>query len=325
MYLQPHLYSAYKKFFNMPSAKFKLSAMLIVGTLGLTACQSSPSSMMGNQSTSPAQPASTLSTTATNTPTMTTHGIKVTKDIAYGQDARQRLDIYTPADGQRHPVLVFVYGGSWQSGKRQTYAFVGKQFAKAGYTTVVIDYRLAPTHVFPDYVLDTANAMGWVYRHIAQYGGNPDQLFVMGHSAGAFNVVSAVDDKRFWSQAGIPDKAVLGVIGLAGPYDYNFRVGSTQVAFPKDSTQQQVMPVYHIRQGIPPHLLVTGSKDTVVYPQNADSLQQAIVKAGGNVERVEVPASHAGIVIGLARPLQPFYPTFDKVNAFMQRHLPTDK
>lgn len=334
MYLQPHLYSAYKKIFNTQSAKFKLSAMFIVGTLGLTACQSAPSSMMAHQSTSQSLTqglaSQTLPTNAAKdktaqSVTSSMNGVQVIKNIAYGADARQRLDIYTPADGQRHPVLVFVYGGSWQSGKRQTYAFVGKQFAKAGYTTVVVDYRLAPTHVFPDYVLDTANAMGWVYRHINQYGGNPDQLFVMGHSAGAFNVVSAVDDKRFWSQAGIPDKAVVGVIGLAGPYDYNFRVGSTQVAFPKDSTQQQVMPVYHIRQGVPPHLLVTGSKDTVVYPQNADSLQQAIVKAGGNVERIEVPASHAGIVIGLARPLQPFYPTFNKVNAFMQRHLPTGK
>ena len=65
------------------------------------------------------------------------------------------------------------------------------------------------------------------------------------------------------------------------------------------------------------------SKDTLVYPQNADSLQKALTQAGGNVERVQVPATHAGIVIGLATPLQSFYPTFNKVNDFMQRHLPT--
>ena len=263
-----------------------------------------------------------IATKADGTSTVS-NGIKTIKNIAYGTDARQQLDIYTPADGQRHPVLIFVYGGSWQHGKRQTYGFVGKQFAKSGYTTVVVDYRLAPANVFPDYVLDTASAMGWVYRNIAQYGGNPNQLFVMGHSAGAFNVVSAVDDNRFWTTTGIPNKAILGVIGLAGPYDYDFRSGTTKVAFPADSTRQQVMPVYHIRQDVPPHLLVTGSKDMLVYPQNADSLQKALTHAGGNVERVQVPATHAGIVIGLATPLQSFYPTFNKVNDFMQRHLPT--
>ena len=250
-----------------------------------------------------------------------TNRINVTNGIAYGQDERQRLDIYTPADNQRHPVLIFVYGGSWVMGKRQTYAFVGRQFAKAGYTTVVVDYRLAPQHVFPDYVMDTAHGMHWVYQNIAQYGGNPEQLFVMGHSAGAFNVISAVDDNRFWSQAGIPDKAILGVIGLAGPYDYDFRSGKTKEAFPKDSNPQQVMPVYHIRQGIPPHLLVTGSKDRIVYPQNADSLQKALIKAGGQVERVQVPTGHVGLVIGLTKTLQSFYPTFDKIEDYLQRHL----
>lgn len=268
---------------------------------------------------------SAQSTGQTKNLTTTASSIRVATDIAYGQDERQRLDIYTPDGNQRHPVLIFVYGGSWQSGKRQTYAFVGKRFAKAGYTTVVVDYRLAPQHVFPDYVLDTASAMNWVYRNIVNYGGNPEQLFVMGHSAGAFNVVSAVDDQRFWSQTGIPNQAVLGVIGLAGPYDYDFRLGETQVAFPKDGTREQVMPVYHIRRDVPPHLLVTGSKDTTVYPQNADSLQRALLKAGGDVERLEVPASHAGIVVGLAKTLQPFYPTFGEIDRFIQQRLAQHK
>lgn len=292
--------------------KYKLGAAAVIALVGLslTGCQA-----MATKNAPIAAKADSTSTVS--------NGIKTTKNIAYGTDARQQLDIYTPADGQRHPVLIFVYGGSWQHGKRQTYGFVGKQFAKSGYTTVVVDYRLAPANVFPDYVLDTASAMGWVYRNIAQYGGNPNQLFVMGHSAGAFNVVSAVDDSRFWKTTGIPNKAILGVIGLAGPYDYDFRSGTTKVAFPANSTRQQVMPVYHIRQDVPPHLLVTGSKDMIVYPQNADSLQKALTQAGGNVERVQVPATHVGVVIGLAAPLQSFYPTFNKVNDFMQRHLPT--
>lgn len=291
-------------------------AIILLSNVMLAGCQS-----VANITSTPPLQTATGSANGSFGTEVNTRKIRKITDIAYGQDKRQRLDIYTPDDNQPHPVLIFVYGGSWQSGKRQTYAFVGRQFAKAGYTTVVVDYRLAPQHIFPDYVLDTAHAMGWVYRNIARHGGNPNQLFVMGHSAGAFNVVSAVDDDRFWSQTGIPDTAILGVIGLAGPYDYDFHFGKTQVAFPQDMTQQQVMPVYHIRQGVPPHLLITGRKDTVVYPQNADSLQQALTGVGGQVERVEVPANHAGIVVGLAKHLQPFYPTFSTIHGYMQRQL----
>lgn len=301
----------------------KFAKLLLISTLGvyITGCYRTPMAMPLSSQSAPSSAKGGQVGNQALSNQVGSYQVRVTADVAYGQDARQRLDIYTPADGQRHPVLVFVYGGSWQSGKRQTYAFVGRQFAKAGYTTVVMDYRLAPAHVFPDYVLDTTQAVGWVYRNIANYGGNPEQLFIMGHSAGAFNAVSAVDDKRFWAKSEVPDKALRGVIGLAGPYDYDFRLGNTQVAFPPNSTREQVMPVYHIRSGVPPHLLVTGSKDTLVYPQNADSLQQALIKAGGNVERIEVPANHAGVVLGLSKPLQPFYPTFDKINAFLQRQL----
>lgn len=86
--------------------------------------------------------------------------IKVVKDIAYGEDSRQRLDIYSPGDGNNHPVMIFAYGGAWHFGNRHEFAFIGKQFAKAGYTTVVIDYRHAPKHLYPDYVEDTATSMG---------------------------------------------------------------------------------------------------------------------------------------------------------------------
>ena len=90
---------------------------------------------------------------------------------------------------------------------------------------------LSPANVFPDYVLDTASAMGWVYRISLNMAAIPNQLFVMGHSAGAFNVVSAVDDSRF-GKPGIPNKAMIGVIGLAGPYDYDFRSnGTTKLPF----------------------------------------------------------------------------------------------
>ena len=101
-------------------------------------------------------------------------GVGVTKDIAYGDDALQNLDIYYPKDlasalrGQdstsamdNYPMVVFVHGGSWQSGNKDDYAFVGESLAQAGYVTAVINYRKAPEHVYPDYVKDTAQAIAW--------------------------------------------------------------------------------------------------------------------------------------------------------------------
>lgn len=246
------------------------------------------------------------------------------RDIAYGSQARQKLDIYQPRLPGPHPVVVFIYGGSWQSGDRAGYAFAGRSFARAGYTTVVIDYRLAPEYRYPDFVQDTANALSWTYRNIIRYGGNPNQLFVIGHSAGAFNGVTAVDDQRFWQTTQIPDGAIKGVIGLGGPYSYNFRNDSTAIAFPADGQPEAIMPDRHIRPGAPPHLIVTGAADQTVRAVNAERMTAALQQAGVPVTRVDIPkANHVDLVSSLATPLQHRFPIRSQILAFMQQQLKT--
>lgn len=252
-------------------------------------------------------------------------GVTILHDVAYGTQARQQLDIYQPAIApnvrMRPPVVLFVHGGSWDSGDKSGYAFMGKRLARAGYTTVVINYRLAPTHPYPDFVQDTAAAIGWTYRNIAQYGGNPNQLFVMGHSAGAFNVVTAVDDARFWASTGVPDQAVLGVIGLAGPYAYDFTTDPTKTAFPPTAKPDDIMPDRHVRPNPPPHLLVTGEKDTVVGAFNATHMQAALQKAGGQVELKQVSrVNHGTMIAAFASPTQFLGQTPQVVIDYMQRH-----
>src|ERR1700733_10098250 len=96
------------------------------------------------------------------------------RDIAYGPLPRQKLDVYTPARGATAaPVLVFFYGGSWNSGRRQDYAFAGRALASRGFVTVVPDYRLAPQVRFPAFIQDGAAAIAWVRDNAARFGGDP--------------------------------------------------------------------------------------------------------------------------------------------------------
>ncbi len=253
-------------------------------------------------------------------------GVTVQNNLAYGQDERQMLDVYQPAIPanvrMRPPVVLFVYGGSWQNGSKAGYGFVGKSLAQAGYTTVVIDYRLTPKHRYPTFVQDTADALRWTYQNIAQYGGNPEQIFVMGHSAGAFNAITAVDDARFWSTIQMPNTAIRGVIGLAGPYAYDFTTDPTKIAFPAEAKPDDIMPDRHVRPNPPPHLLVTGENDSVVGAFNATNMAAALKQAGGTVQTAQIKGvNHATMIAAFAPPTRFLGNTQQVVTDYMQAQL----
>ena len=141
-------------------------------------------------------------------------GVSVVRDIAYGPEPRQYLDVYRP-DGEASglPVIFFSYGGGWESGEKADYGFVGKAFAARGYVVVIADYRVVPEVVYPAFVEDNARAVRWLQQEISAYGGDPSRLFLMGHSAGAYNVMMLALSDRF----GVDTSAIDGVVGLSGP------------------------------------------------------------------------------------------------------------
>ncbi len=250
-------------------------------------------------------------------------------DVAYGQQPRQMLDIYTPlAQAPNHklkPVIVFVYGGAWTSGSKNDYLFVGESFTKAGYVTVVIDYRLAPQHKYPDYVQDTALAFKWVNENIAQYGGDPKQVIAMGHSAGAFNVVEAIDNKRWLDEVKVPVSNIKAVVGIAGPYSYDFRTDGSFTAFPADSTPDQVMPDRHVRADAPPHLLLTGSSDKRVKLLNTQKMYAALQQQKIPVQHAVIDgAGHMSIMGSIASRLNWYKPTRQVILDYLDTVLKTD-
>ena len=144
----------------------------------------------------------------------------VTTDVAYGPDPRQKLDIYAAGPGGRSPTAVFVYGGSWDNGDRQSYSFVGRALAARGITTLVPDYRLVPQVRYPDFIVDVASALRWAEDNAASHGGNPRQIVLIGHSAGAYNAVMVALAPEIRAAAGYRMRGLRGVVGLAGPYDF---------------------------------------------------------------------------------------------------------
>ncbi|SJN23719.1 alpha/beta hydrolase [Psychrobacter sp. JB385] len=243
-------------------------------------------------------------------------GVGVSKDILYGDEPLQDLDIYYPkpltqamkaesAITQTYPMVVFVHGGSWENGSKEEYAFVGQSLAQAGYVTAVINYRKAPEHVYPDYVKDTAQAIAWSHNNANSLHADPERMAVIGHSAGAFNAVAAIANEDFLAPYGMKPTDISAVIGIAGPYSYDFRKFDSATAFGPNATPDQVMPDRQIKGKQPPYLLLTAEKDKIVYDTNAIKMTEALKAAGVTVDNGVIKgASHATSIGAMAPPLR---------------------
>ncbi|MBB5375116.1 acetyl esterase/lipase [Deinococcus metalli] len=252
---------------------------------------------------------------------VSTSGLDVTRDVAYGPDTRNRMDVYAPHGAANAPVVLFVHGGSWEGGDKDGHKFVGESLARAGYVTAVMSYRLAPQNRYPTFVQDTALALKVLRERAKTFGGNPENVFVMGHSAGAFNAVEAVDNARWLREVDVPVSAVRGVIGVAGPYSYDFRSLPSARAFPEGATPDEVMPDRHVRPDAPPHLLLVAGSDRTVGAQNGENMRAALDRAGVPVTFTVLPGmGHITIIAAMARPLTFLGPTRRDVIAFIEAH-----
>lgn len=206
-------------------------------------------------------------------------------DIAYGPEARQRLDVYSPGGKQgAAPVIVYVHGGGWTSGSKDLYRFVGETLAGRGYLTVMADYRLYPEVRFPAFVEDAARAVAWTRAHAGGFGGDSKRIFLMGHSAGAHIVMLLALDAHYLHDAGMEASELSGVVGLSGPYDFlPFGSGFDHKVFDSGSDPVLTQPIHFVRAGAPPALLVYGSADRTVAPGNSEHLAAALAALGAPV------------------------------------------
>jgi acetyl esterase/lipase len=224
-------------------------------------------------------------------------------DIKYGTEPRQQLDIYTslsPAHS-RLPVIMFIYGGSWTRGNKDMYMFIAEYLVPRGYIIVIPDYRVYPDVKFPAFVEDCAAALSWVQRNIADYGGDPDAIFIMGHSAGAHITAMLTLDEHFLQNADA--KPPKGTIGLAGPYDFlPFKSSNVKSIFGPPENYPRSQPINFVDGTEPPMLLLHGSTDSIVNLRNSVSLDKTIRQRGGCVKMVIFPElGHGRILVAFSQ------------------------
>lgn len=240
---------------------------------------------------------------------------RVARDIAYGEDPRQALDIYAPRRAGPHPVIVFFYGGAWDSGHRQGYAFAARALAALGFVLVVPDYRLVPQVRYPGFVEDGAAAVRWAMRNAAAFGGDAARVLLAGHSAGAYIAAMLALDPAW---LGDDRQAVRGLIGLAGPYDFlPLDDVASIAAFGEWPDLPATQPVAHAGPDAPPALLLHGEPDTRVKVRHSKALAAALSAAGNDARLTLYPRlSHTAIVTALAMPLRGQAPVLADIAAF---------
>jgi acetyl esterase/lipase len=248
-------------------------------------------------------------------------GVAVETGVAYGPLARDRLDIYRPASGDKGgPIAMFIYGGGWRSGERATYGFVGAAFASRGITTVIADYRLFPEVKFPAFVEDAARAYAWVSANLASGAGKRRPIVLVGHSAGAYIAAMLALDERHLAAAGVTERPA-GLIGLAGPYAFDPTTypTTTEIFAPAAASADSARPAALARRGAPRTLLMHGLSDETVQLYNTRDLAAALQAVATDVRKIEYAGvGHMGLVLAISRPLRWRAPVLKEAVAFIR-------
>ena len=244
-------------------------------------------------------------------------GFTIEADIPYGPDPRQRLDLYRPdtprADDK---AVIFLYGGSWDSGAKSDYLFVGQALAANGLTVVIPDYRIYPEVRFPAFIEDAATATRWTADRVGT-----EKLHVMGHLAGAHSALMLVANTRYLADAGVDRLKLAGSIGLAGPYDFLPLTSRRLRDIFGGPDNPAVQPITFAQAPLPPVLLLHGEADRTVYARNTVRLAAAWKAAGGSVEMKLYPdVDHVDIVAALSTFLRARAPTLADSMDFIDRH-----
>ena len=250
---------------------------------------------------------------------------RVARDVEYGPDPRQRFDTYAP-DGASPtvplPVLVFFYGGGWDSGSKDLYGWAAQALAAQGFVVAVPDYRLVPEVVFPVFIEDAAAATARVAEVVSTHGGDPARLAVIGHSAGAHLAMMITLDRRYMQAAGKPD-LIRAAAGLAGPYDFlPFDVASSINAFGQAPDPVQTQPLHFARADAPPLWLGHGTADVIVHDEDTVLLEARMRELGGRCEAKLYPGlSHEDLIATFSPLFRKKAPVLSDVSAFLHRNL----
>jgi acetyl esterase/lipase len=247
-------------------------------------------------------------------------GYQINQSVAYGTDPRQVMDVYVP-EHLRHPgcTVLFFYGGRWTTGSRDLYRFAGQAFASQGCVTAIADYRVYPKNRYPAFLDDSAQAFVYLHNHAADFSADPSRIFLVGHSAGAYNAVMLAMDPEYLKKAGGSPTWIRGVIGVAGPYDF-LPLDAPDIIdiFGTEKNLELTQPIHYARPGLPPMLLVAGANDEQVKPKNTVNLAAELRQYKDPVEvHIYPQAQHEEIILSLLNGFRGKIPVLDDSMQFI--------
>jgi acetyl esterase/lipase len=248
-------------------------------------------------------------------------GFRLTENVPYDAATGLTLDVYRPGVAGPAPVVVFFHGGRWSSGDKSEYKFVGQALASRGFVAVLPNLRQYPAVRFPEFVNDAARAVRWTRDNIGNYGGNPQTLFIMGHSSGAHIAAMLALNGEYLKKVDMQRTDLKGMIGLAGAYDFlPITAPDLRDIFGPPEKFQYSQPIFFVDGKNPPLLLIHGRNDDVIFADNTLNLARAVSKAGGAVETVMYDnLSHSMIVGSLASYLRGRADVLDQIEDFLKR------
>lgn len=241
-------------------------------------------------------------------------GYSVQENVAYGLRARHRLDLFRTQKPREHrPLIVFVHGGAWMHGDKKDYRFIGEAFAKEGFDVAVINYHLAPEHIFPASIDDLSLALNYLNVHQLKYQISTEKVVLMGHSAGAFNVMSALYHPQPYE---IQCRSqITAIIGLAGPYHFDYKGDPICAdAFDQNRPYQEVMPYYFVEPNTVKHYLLVAENDDVVGLSNAVDLDRRLKEKGNYSQLWTVPRiGHISMIGSVSSLFSRYFTTKQKI------------
>ncbi len=239
------------------------------------------------------------------------------EDLSYGKLNRHKLDIYVPNTEQKNILIIFFYGGSWDSGNKEKYKFIASSLTKYGYTVAIPDYRLYPEIMFPLFMEDAAKAVAWL-QNDSEHIENIEHVFLMGHSAGAQIANLLVSDEKYLTNENVKVASLTGSIGIAGPYNFlPLKSDRLKSIFPED-IRENSQPINFINGDEVPFLLLHGLSDKTVLPKNSESFAEKIKSVNGEVVvKFYEDVGHIGIIKPFINGFDGSVPTIQDINVFI--------
>jgi acetyl esterase/lipase len=249
-------------------------------------------------------------------------GYTIHRDIAYGEDSRQRLDFYVPLNlAAAAPVVLFFYGGAFRAGRRGEYRVVGQALASKGIIAAIADYRIYPPARFPDFLEDGAHALAAVHARAAEFGGDPARIFLAGHSAGAYISVMLAANPAYVRQAKADPSWIRGVIAIAGRY-HELPLNDAVIGeIFRGPARPETRPATFIDGQRPAMLLAAGADDSAEVLEGHALLASHLRDHASEVDEIVYShVGHMGIMLALAPGFRSRAPLREDIARFVAAH-----